>query len=79
MPINQTPGLSLRVGLPVLLLNGETVGSISGLAPTSFRLQIGGRELWLANDAIFTADEFKATLACEVDGLERYSASEALR
>ena len=64
--------LDLHVGTPVRVLSGRVVGQVAAIAGNRFRLTAGGEDVWLTQDAIFTADVGCVTLACELEGLHRY-------
>lgn len=64
--------LEVHSGAPVRVLSGATVGRIGAVAGNRFRLNAGDQEVWLTQDAIFTADVGGVVLACELDGLHRY-------
>lgn len=69
--------LDLHVGAPVRVLTGRIVGQVAAIAGNRFRLNVGGEDVWLTHDAIFTADIGGVTLACELEGLHRYRSAAA--
>lgn len=63
---------NMRVGLPVRLMSGETIGRVGAISGSNFRLEMDGGQVWLTKESIFTADIGTATLVCGRNGLSAY-------